>query len=96
MNRYATQARVDAQIEEAIHRVMYKAPDKAAQCEHGKINNTILETMRELIEVCPEGRELDLALTHIWEARNAAHGAIALAKATLPTDDDNLVGSSSS
>ena len=80
MNRYTKPERVAELIQEATQRVMYHAPDDRAVIEHGKINNTILETMRELIEICPEGRELSIALTHLWEARNAAHGAIALAK----------------
>ena len=79
-NRYMSAERVEELFNEACHRCMYHAPDEDQVKEHGKINNVILSAMSELIEICPDGRELAIALTHLWEARNAAHGAIALAK----------------
>ena len=85
-NRYMSPERVEELFNDAVNRVMYHAPDETQQREHGKINNVILSAMSELIEICPDSRELAIALTHLWEARNAAHGAIALAK---PLEDDD-------
>ena len=84
-NRYMSAQRVEELIADAQKRVMYYAPDKQAVIEHGKINNIIAHAMRELIEICPEGRELSIAMTHLWEARNAANGAVAIGK---PLDEE--------
>ena len=79
-NRYTAPERVEELFHEACHRCAYHPPDAEKQKEHGKINNVILSAMSELIEICPDSRELAIALTHLWEARNAANGAIALGK----------------
>ena len=50
---------------------------------HDRVRALCLDTARELLELCPESRELSLALTALEETMHWANAAIAKAQ---PTD----------
>ena len=78
INRYMNDIRVEYLMDKWTKICTYSAPDEDRVEEHKHVNNTILASMRILIETCPDTELLDLALKHLWEARNCANGVLAV------------------
>ena len=86
-NRYMDNIRVDYLLDKWTKICTYSPPDDVRVEEHKKVNLTILASMRILITTCPDTELLDLALKHLWEARNCANGALAVGDLPLePTE----------
>ena len=79
-NRYMNDIRVDYLLDKWTRICTYSPPDEDRVEEHKHVNSTILASMRILIETCPDTELLDLALKHLWEARNCANGALAVGR----------------
>ena len=77
-NRYMDDDRVDYLLDKWTRICTYSPPDEDRVEEHKHVNLTILASMRILITTCPDTELLDLALKHLWEARNCANGALAV------------------
>ena len=55
--------------EEIINRVTYHAPSKKGVERHSILSKSILNALKDVNEVCPEGREKALAITKLEEAK---------------------------
>ena len=64
--------------EELQNRFGYHKPGSEAIQQHQTIRNSVLELAILLAKVCPEGRELSLALTALEEVGMRANQAIAM------------------
>ena len=63
--------------DELRNRFFYHKPDETAAKAHARVSETTFELACELRDLCPEGRNLSLALTHLEEVRMRANAAIA-------------------
>lgn len=60
------------------HRFRYHPPkDDHARWAHGQVRDVCLAVAKALNDLCPDGREKSLAITHLEEAMYWANGAIA-------------------
>jgi hypothetical protein len=59
------------------NRFRYHRPDADAIARHGKVTELTLALAKELRDLCPDGRNLSLALTHLEDVRMRANAAIA-------------------
>ena len=64
--------------DELKNRFMYHAPDAEAREKHNVISAVHFELACQLVALCPEGRDLSLALTALEESRMRANAAIAM------------------
>ena len=62
---------------ELENRFRYHRPTRSAIEEHAIVNETTLALAKALRDICPEGRNLSLALTHLEDVRMRANAAIA-------------------
>lgn len=63
---------------ELENRFLYHPPkDKAQVDRHAKVSDITLELAKELTDLCPAGRNLSLALTHLEDVRMRANAALA-------------------
>jgi hypothetical protein len=60
------------------NRFLYHAPGPDARPKHAQISERCLAMAEWLVETCPEGRDLSLALTHLEDVRMRANAAIAM------------------
>lgn len=66
-------------IGELKRRFQYHPPrDDKARDNHAKVSELTLDLALELAELCPEGRQLSLALTDLESVRMRANAAIAV------------------
>lgn len=63
---------------ELCDRLSYHQPDKIALEQHGAINALFLPLAQKVRDICPDGRNLSLALTALEDARMRANAAIAI------------------
>lgn len=56
----------------------HPARDEQAKAAHAKVSELTLGLAQELLTVCPEGRNLSLALTLLEDVRMRANAAIAV------------------
>ena len=56
----------------------YHQPDKIALAQHGEINALFFPLAQKIRDICPDGRNLSLALTALEDARMRANAAIAV------------------
>lgn len=68
--------------EELDRRCDHHVPDPSTAALHGLVRRSIKSTMRDLDQLCPQGREKSLALTKLEEAMMWANAAIAREAAT--------------
>lgn len=59
------------------NRFFYHKPDAEALIMHDQINTLLFETAKKVCEICPEGRNLSLAITALEDARMRSNAAIA-------------------
>lgn len=64
-------------IDGLAHRFAYHAPDDAKRLRHEQVRAACLELARALDELCPDGREKSLAITHVEDSMMWANAAIA-------------------
>jgi hypothetical protein len=64
----------DAQIE---NRFRYHKPDAIAIAAHGEVTELTLALAKKLRDLCPDGRQLSIALTELESVRMRANAAIA-------------------
>lgn len=62
--------------QDIIHRFEYRPVTRSSAVSIQKVHALYLEFARELSQVCPEGRELALALTRLEESLGWADKAI--------------------
>lgn len=58
-------------------RFRYSKPDADKATKHTEVNELTLELAKKLCDLCPDGRNLALALTHLEDVRMRANAAIA-------------------
>ena len=63
---------------ELTDRFLYHHPDAQAIPLHERVSQLMLATAKEIRDICPEGRNLSLALTALEDARMRANAAIAI------------------
>ena len=63
--------------EELESRFRYKRPGPEAVLLHERVTEATLALAKELRDLCPEGRNLALAMTHLEDVRMRANAAIA-------------------
>lgn len=63
--------------EELDNRFRYHKPDAEKSQRHSAVTELTLQLAKELRDLCPEGRNLSLALTHLEDVRMRANAAIA-------------------
>lgn len=63
--------------EELDNRFRYHKPDPDQIQRHASVTELTLQLAKELRDLCPEGRNLSLALTHLEDVRMRANAAIA-------------------
>lgn len=63
--------------DEIVARMTYRAPTEKTIPLHEKVNHTLIAAAQILVDVCPGGRNLSLALTALEDARFRANAAIA-------------------
>lgn len=63
--------------EDLKNRFYYHKPDAEALAMHQKINDLFYATAVQMVEICPEGRNLAMALSDLEYARMRANAAIA-------------------
>ena len=76
-NRYVTEEDVSATLKEIERRFTYSPPDDKRVQEHILINDGILKAVTLVARVCPKSPETELAIQHLWQARNCANGSLA-------------------
>ena len=64
--------------DELRNRFLYHRPGPDAVELHAVVSAKCLELACSLTALCPEGRDLSLALTHLEEVRMRANAAIAM------------------
>lgn len=64
----------DAELD---NRFRYHRPDAAAIALHAEVTEATLALAKKIRDLCPEGRNLALALTHLEDVRMRANAAIA-------------------
>lgn len=64
--------------DELVQRFGYHRPGPEAIAKHQSIRMGCLALARKLVDLCPEGRELSLALTALEEVGMRANQAIAM------------------
>jgi len=64
----------DADLE---NRFRYKRPTEATIPLHAQVTESTLALAKQLRDICPDGRNLSLALTHLEDVRMRANAAIA-------------------
>ncbi len=64
----------DAELET---RFRYQRPDMAKAQLHAQVTELTLALAKQLRDLCPNGRNLSLALTHLEDTRMRANAAIA-------------------
>ena len=62
---------------ELDNRFRYRKPTADAILLHSKVTESTLALAKQLRDICPEGRNLSLALTHLEDVRMRANAAIA-------------------
>lgn len=62
---------------ELDNRFQYHKAAPEATALHHQVSNLTLELAKVLRDICPEGRNLALALTHLEDVRMRANAAIA-------------------
>lgn len=66
-------------LDELHKRFHYRAPrDETAAVNHEMVSHLTFALATELVKICPEGRNLDLALTALEDVRMRANAAIAV------------------
>jgi hypothetical protein len=55
----------------------YHRPDADSIAKHGEVTELTLALAKHLRNICPDGRNLSLALTHLEDVRMRANAAIA-------------------
>lgn len=63
--------------QELDNRFRYHRPTQDAIDLHGQVTEDTLALAKKLRDICPEGRNLSLALTHLEDVRMRANAAIA-------------------
>lgn len=63
--------------EELDNRFRYHRPDAEAIAKHADVTESTLALAKKLRDICPEGRNLAIALTHLEDVRMRANAAIA-------------------
>jgi hypothetical protein len=61
-------------------------PDQERRDAHDMVSNWCLALAGDLVRVCPEGRNLALALTHLEDVRMRANAALACDSPDLSDD----------
>lgn len=64
--------------QELENRFGYHRPSPDAVKQHQTVRNAVLELATLIVSICPEGRELSLALTSLEEVGMRANQAIAM------------------
>lgn len=64
----------DAELDQ---RFRFHKPDDETARKHTSVTELTLQLAKELRDICPEGRNLALALTHLEDVRMRANAAIA-------------------
>lgn len=73
-----TDARSKPTYEELHNRFSYhQPPDQDRRDRHDMVSSTCLALAERMCELCPAGRNLALALTHLEDVRMRANAAIA-------------------
>jgi hypothetical protein len=74
-------------MEELENRFIYHAPPHKQRIdEHAKVSEWCLDLAKWLTDLCPEGRNLALALTHLEDVRMRANAALACDSPAEPTE----------
>ena len=64
--------------EELQNRFLFHRPPNQARIDaHADVSSLCLTLAKSLRDICPEGRNLSLALTHLEDARMRANAALA-------------------
>lgn len=63
--------------EELTNRFVYHAPTDENKVRHAEITKLCLELAKRLRDICPEGRNLSIALTELESVRMRANAAVA-------------------
>ena len=64
--------------EELENRFLFHPPPNQARIEdHEAVSTITLKLAKDLVLLCPEGRNLSLALTHLEDVRMRANAALA-------------------
>ena len=79
-NRYVDLLELDFILEEARRKFTYSPPDPARMKEHEYVNEAILTAVEAILQTCPDTRETEQAIDHLWLARACANGALATYK----------------
>lgn len=67
----------DAMLEKSFR---YHKPDAIALGKHEQVTELTLALAKQLRDICPAGRHLDIVLSHLEDARMHANAAIACDK----------------
>lgn len=62
---------------ELTNRFVYHPPNEERRVKHQRVTDATLALAKEIRDLCPEGRQLSLALTHLEDVRMRANAAIA-------------------
>lgn len=63
--------------EDLENRFLYHKPAGDAVAKHAQVSELTLELAKRLRDICPDGRNLSLAMTHLEDVRMRANAAIA-------------------
>ena len=85
-NRYVSDEWLEMRIEEVRRMFTYVPPDAERQKEHKTVNAVLLSAVEAIVSTCPDTRETQMAIDHLWFARMCANGAIATYDADAKKD----------
>jgi hypothetical protein len=71
------------ELQQVDHSFAYHAPTGTKGERHAAVRGTMLESARQVLELCPPSRERAIALTKLREAMMWANAAIACGPAEL-------------